>query len=290
MPVDGTDGGPPPTAVPAVGAESSPAGDLPSLLADVPPSRSEVETFPTPVTRDEVHVLRGIVQPRRETSVRAAVAGKLKDLAVEELGSITEGERIALVDPAEAVSEVKRLGLVAQGIEHSIQETRALYSAALADAKRKKYLSDKRVVSEKEYQDAYYQAKSLHERLASLAAQLQAAHQAEETTRSSLTKYVATAPFAGIVSRVVRLPGEFVDAADDIVWIESHDKQIRVILPDDLVTHLSQLTFAVEIGDRQVDAPAALVPQVDGCYCVLLDVGTRPELLTGEFVDVRVRR
>jgi membrane fusion protein (multidrug efflux system) len=198
------------------------------------------ETSPPPAPRFQVDALvtretdapvvvdvAAVLEPVRQVTLAAEVAGKVVELAVQEHDHVAVGDALVRLDPdlPEAALERARASLV-----------RGEASARLARAElgRQQDLSRRGVASAAELERTESQAETTAAEVAELRAALR-----EAETR--LTKTTLRAPFGGIVTDLDLDPGAYVQPGSPVATL----------------VDLSEIEVEVGVDDRQVLALVA---------------------------------
>ena len=103
------------------------------------------------------------------------------------------------------------------------------------------------------------------------------------------------APLAGRVTEILCYRDQYVGQGDVILWVESHEKQLKLHLPAELIKKcggvLQRLQVSITLReDEWVDLKIATLKQYnpDGSRTVLCEIDPHSGLLAGQIMQARV--
>lgn len=230
------------------GAAALAAGVAALVLADAKSPAPAAQTTPVlefsasdiaPVERrDLLQILpiTGTLTPRNQTTVKAKVAGELRELPVREGESVKQGQIIARIDLAEARARLDEKIAELEGGRAQLelaQKNRAMQLALL----------EKKFISQNAFDSTQSGAQVSEARIKALQAQVAIARKALEDT-------VVRAPIDGIVAQRLAQPGEKV-AVDGklyaLVDLAELEVEAAIPAPDIGNVHIGQeVAFRVE--------------------------------------------
>jgi RND family efflux transporter MFP subunit len=187
----------------------------------------------------------GVVAARIQSDLGFRVPGKLLERFVDTGQTVTQGQRLARIDPAD-------LNLAAHAQREAVAAARALAKQTAADEARYRNLRDRGVISA----SAHDQAKAAAD---AAAAQLRAV-EAQAAVAQNATSYATLLADAdGVVMATMVEPGQVVDAGQTVVRIaHAGPREAIVQLPETLRPALGSVGNATRFGSSSDRRPARL--------------------------------
>ncbi|MBI5141362.1 MAG: efflux RND transporter periplasmic adaptor subunit [Nitrospirae bacterium] len=147
----------------------------------------------------------GSLNPDEEVTLGIEADGQLKEVAVDEGSTVSEGMVIARIDDTDYALEVKRA-------EAALRQTRASLENARAEFDRKKSLYDEQLVTRQQFDD-------VSTRLTLAEAEIERAEVAVSIAKQKLSKTVIHSPLAGVVKAKKVSAGDYVRNGAQLVTI-----------------------------------------------------------------------
>jgi len=241
-------------------------------------------------------VLPGLVVPSKRAAVRAAVSGMIREIPVSEGTSVAAGQVVGYVNEGELLAELERRSACIASAESRATEAQALADLAAHNHRLNQQLSQSQVVTAAEVVESGFRAKAEAAKLATLQRGVVVARREKAVTQRRLANYRMAAPFSGHVTEILRYRSQYVGQGDVILWIESHEKQLRLHLPAELIEQCAGLLDRLKVSvllskgrwlDVEVHA-AKSHRNPDGSRTVLFTIGPEETLLAGQIVDTKV--
>ena len=241
-------------------------------------------------------VLPGLVVPSKRAAVRAAVSGMIRELSVSEGASVAAGQVVGHVNEGEVLAELERQTACIASAESRATEAEALADLAAHNHRLNRQLSQRQVVTAAEVVESGFRAKAGAAKLATLQRGVVVARREKAVTQQRLVNYRMVAPFSGHVTEILRYRNQYVGQGDVILWIESHEKQLRLHLPAELIEQCAGLVDRLEVSvllpkgrwlDVKVHA-AKSHRNPDGSRTILFTIGPEETLLAGQIADTKV--
>lgn len=161
----------------------------------------------------------GTIRPRREADLGFRAAGRIAARLVDAGARVTEGQRLALLDPTD-------IALQQRQAEADLASAEASLAQAGADAARSRTLRAQGWVAAQEDDQKQAAARTAQERVAAARAALQLA-------RNRLDHATLRAPHAGIVTAVLADPGTVVSEGQPVLRLaETGELEAEVALPE----------------------------------------------------------
>ncbi len=263
------------------------------------PSRSArslivVNDVPDESAKDDLtlpETLPGLIVAADRAAIRAAVSGIVDEFPVGRGDSVETGQPLAGINDGEVVAEADRQKAFAAAVACRVHEARAKLEMAQNDHRLKLKLAERRAVAPAEVTKAELCVKQATAALAALMQEAAVEEQQKEIVRQRLLKYRMTAPFAGHVTEILRHRDQYVGQGEIVMWVESHEKHLKLHVPAELVGALDRLRFSVAGPQQSTDLTVHSVDahyNPDGSRTVLLDVGADAGLLAGQMIETEV--
>lgn len=225
-------------------------------LADAMPValQSEPSTNSTPPDA----LIEAFTEPYRDIPVAAAEMGTLSDVKVREGDVIQKGDVIAVLhdDVLRASLEVARRSMSVEGLLNS---ARADLEMKKSEHEKLLQLRNRNHASQQEVDRIVTELKVSEARLLSVREDLEIKQLEFRRIESQLEQRVVRAPIDGVVSDVLREPGEFVSPTDPAI--------IRLVQLDSLL-----IVFSVPLAQRN---------QIEKGQTVSLAIGPANEITEG---------
>lgn len=209
--------------------------------------RTEPPLVRTTLARDSGIASRaftGVIAARVQSDLGFRVPGKLLERLVDTGQTVTKGQQLARIDPAD-------LNLAAHAQLEAVAAVRALAKQTAADATRYQNLRQSGAVSA----SAHDQAKAAAD---SAAAQLRAVEAQATVARNASSYSVLVAEADGVVMETLAEPGQVVGAGQVVVRVaHAGPREAIVQLPETLRPALGSVGHATLYGNAQ-SAPARL--------------------------------
>ena len=241
-------------------------------------------------------ILPGLVVPAERVAVRAIASGPISELPVREGDSVDAGQVVVHVDDCEIVAELQRQTSCVASAASRATEGRALLELAEYNHRLNRQLGQKQVVGKAAVIQSELRVKAETAKSAALREGVAVARREEAVLKHRLAKYRTVAPFSGRVTEILRYRDQYVGQGDVILWIESHEKQLKLHLPPELIEkcgaaldrlQVSALLSEDEWLDLTIDAIKPIY-NADGSRTVVFKLGPDSTLLTGQFVKMKV--
>ena len=275
---------PAPTTIPSKASQSDKAG-----------SRSLDESTPVEAGgksgEEPAVVLPAVVVAADRTPVRAGVSGILKKVTVAEGNSVESCQVVAELETVEIDAELARQTAAIAAAKKLVEECES--QLAFAEYERGSYqdLAKDKAIGPLEVEGSKARARSTTAKLAALKSQIVVEERRQAALQRKREKHQFLAPFAGTVTEILRYANQYVGEGDLVLWIESHDKRLKLHVPATLVANLDQLRFSWFRKGEWLDLTVhTMKPSYnpDGSRTVLLKLPLDGSLLAGQMVQVHV--
>lgn len=215
-------------------------------------SGADPRTEPTLVRTSLVHdagaasrAFTGVVAARIQSDLSFRVQGKLLERFVDTGQTITKGQRLAHIDPAD-------LDLAAHAQLEAVAAARALARQTAADEARYRNLRERGVISA----SAHDQAKAAAD---AAAAQLRAVEAQATVARNASSYAVLLADADGVITETLAEPGQVIGAGQVVVRVaHAGPREAIVQLPETLRPALGSVGHATLFGNDTQSVPARL--------------------------------
>jgi multidrug efflux pump subunit AcrA (membrane-fusion protein) len=236
-------------------------------------------------------VLPAVVVAADRTPVRAGLAGILKKLTVAEGNAVESCQVVAELETVEIDAELERQTAAIAAAKKLVEECES--QLAFAEYERGSYqdLAKDKAIGPLEVEGSKSRARSTTAKLAALRSQIVVEERRQAALQRKREKHQFLAPFAGTVTETLRYANQYVGEGDLVLWIESHDKRLKLHVPATLVASLDQLRFSWFYKGEWLDLTVhAMKPNYnpDGSRTVLLRLPHDDTLLVGQMVQVHV--
>ena len=289
----------PELAVPTRTGGNLPTSDYSSTLtsASLPGKGGSSEDGPdTEASLTAPQTLPGLVVPAERVAIRANLPGTIGRLPVGEGTSVVAGQAVAQIDDREILAELERQTARIASAESLAKEAEALVDLAEYNHRLTQRLSQKQIAAKAALVESGLRAKAEAAKLAALQGNVAVAQHEKAVLKQRLGKYRAIAPFSGCVTEILRYRDQYVDQGEVILWIESHQKQLKLHLSADLIEECGGALDRLQVSmlvqeDQWVDLEVdTLKPNYnpDGSRTVLFNIGPKSKLLTGQIVKTKV--
>jgi HlyD family secretion protein len=152
----------------------------------------------------------GYVTARRAATVSSKVTGRVVEVLIEEGMRVQEGQLLARIDATNVQASLRLAEAQLTSARGAIGETRATLDQAQRTLRRTSLLSDNKVTSEAELENARADAEMLEARLKRQEAEVAVAERNVEVWRQQLEDTNVRAPFEGVVTAKNAQPGEII--------------------------------------------------------------------------------
>jgi RND family efflux transporter MFP subunit len=218
---------------------------------------------PTPVryTEAQNHDLRrsisltGSVESHRSSLVAAEVEGVVERLQAREGDRVEKGNPLARLRKSD-------FALRLQALEGQLKEAQARRQLARASLERSQGLSDEKIISRQQLDDAVSEAEAWQGRVAQLEADV-------SRLRDDLERTTVRAPFSGVVVREHVAEGEWLSEGGAVVeLVDLDDLEVTVQVPessfDGIATGVSAQMRIASLGGLEVEGTVrTVVPQAN---------------------------
>lgn len=185
-------------------------------------------------------LIEAFTEPYRDIAVAASEMGTLSDVKVREGDVVKMGDVVAIMrdDVLRASLEVARRSMNAEGLSKSAQ---ADLSLKKSEQKKLIELRDRNHASQQEVDRIETELRISEARLLSVREELEVKQLEFRRIESQIEQRVVRAPIDGVVSDVLREPGEFVSPSDPTI--------VRLVQLDSLL-----IVFSVPLAQRNLVA------------------------------------
>lgn len=233
-------------------------------------------------------LIPAVVFPADRIRIRAAASGTIRELLVRVGESVSAGQVVSLIRPDEVHADLKRRTAHVAAARCRIVEAQANLELAEYERELKQKLSLTSTVPEAEYVASQLRVRSAAARLDAAREELAMAKHDAEMMEKSLERYRAVAPAAGRVTKILGHLDQYVREGDTILWIESHEKQLKLHLPAERVQGRDQIQVAVLVrGEWRVVEGGVPQPSYspDGTVTVVFDLGRTDEFVSAQILQ-----
>jgi RND family efflux transporter MFP subunit len=178
-------------------------------------------TLSPSVIRDRIN-LPGVTAPWVELELKAEVAGKIVSKAVAEGEEVQKGATLITLD--------------SRDYRNAFEASLASYRVALADLKRLETLYQRQVIPQSQLDHA--------------AATVESTRSAMNNARLALERCTITAPFSGVVNRILVEKGQYIAVGDPLLQLLQIERlKVQVGIPESDVDAVRGIaTFKLTIG------------------------------------------
>ena len=237
--------------------------------------------------------IQGLVDPGREVTLAAPLAGIVAELPFEEGARVAEAEPVALMDDRLQQVEVEKARLRAEA-EAPLQEAEAVLAEQQIVLERAEVSAAKDAVGEWEVRRAQLQRDQAGAALLDAKDQRKLAQTELRLQRELLARHTVRSPFAGRITRRLVEPGTNLQSGEEILSLVSlHPLHARIHLPIEFYGRLAVgETYTLEpdyvISRKPIRARLiALDPVIDSAsrtFRCLFEIDNADEALPAGFV------
>ncbi len=242
-------------------------------------------------------ILPGLIVSARRAAIRATDSGPISELPVSEGSSVTAGQLVAHIDDCEIVAELEKQTACIAAAQARATEAQARLELAQYNHRLNQKLAQKQLVQEAAVVESEFLAKAETAKLAAMQEDVAVAQRQKAVLEQRLAKYRTVAPFSGRVTEILCYRDQYVGQGDVVVWIESHEKQLKLHLPAELIEKCGGVLERLQVSvllqeDEWVDLKVQMSPKdsynPDGSRTVLLEIDPQSRLLAGQIIQTRV--
>jgi len=193
----------------------------------------------------------GTILPRYESRVGSKIAGRIEETTVEEGDYVRDNAAVVRLDQSDILLSRRMARAELAMAEASLKEARLNVANLTKERDRLTNLYERRVVSEKKYDDIQTAFSMAVAKVDIATAQMERAKTNIALASQKLSDSVVTAPFSGVVVKMYVNEGEIIAPGTPLVWI-MHISRVRaeVEIPE---VKLSQLRKGIP-ADVVLDA------------------------------------
>ncbi len=242
----------------------------------------------TPSRSGVTRLVPAVVFPADRIRIRAAASGTIRELLVRVGESVSAGQVLSRVRADEVHADLKRRTAYVAAARCRIVEAQADLELAEYERELKEELSLASTVPEAEYVASKLRVRSATARLDAVRQELAMAKHDTEMIEKSLERYRAVAPAAGRVTKILGHVDQYVREGDTILWIESHEKRLKLHLPAERVRGRDPMEVSVLVrGAWRVVGGGVRQPNYnpDGTVTVVFDLGRTDEFVSAQIVQ-----
>lgn len=255
---------------------------------------SEYDASP-PGESSEAHTPEGgrpsvpaVVSPADRIRVRAAASGTIAELPVSRGQAVSAGHVLCRIRSDEVLADLKQRAARVAAARCRVREAQADLELAEYELELKEDLSLANATPRAEFVAAKLRVRSASARVDAAKEELAAATHGSEMVEKSLERYRAVASSAGRVTEILGRAGQYVGEGDTLLWMESHEKRLRVHLPAEQVRRWDRIEVSILVrGAWRVIGNGVPQPHdnPDGTVTVLLDLGRTDEFASGQILQ-----
>ncbi len=240
-------------------------------------------------------ILLGLVVSKRRVPIRATYSGTIIERPVSEGDSVTAGQLLAYIDDSEEAAELEKQTASIEAAASRATEARAQLESAQYNHRLNQKLAQKQLVEQAAVVESELLVKAETAKLAALQEDVAVARREKAVLEQRLAKHRTMAPLAGRVTEILCYRDQYVGQGDVILWIESHEKQLKLHLSPEMIEKcggvLERLQVSVllqeeEWVDVRVAAPKQYNP--DGSRTVLFEIDPQSRVLAGQILQTKV--
>ena len=192
-----------------------------ALAGQRPPTNVVLLNVQPTVIRDRIS-LPGLIEPWTDLELLAKISGEVIAVPVVEGDTVTKGQVIARIDPAD--------------YRIALDKAEASYRLAFADLKRRQHLFQKALIPKSELENAEASAKTAKSEM--------------ENAQLKLSRCTVTAPMSGVIRRLDAKVGLLLSVADPIARILEIDRVKALIgIPEsdvDTVRNVDEVQLTIQ--------------------------------------------
>lgn len=241
----------------------------------------------------ECTLVPAVVFPADRIRVRAAASGTIREIPVNPAGAVSRGQVLCRIRPDEVIADLKRRTAHVAAARSRVSEAEADLELAELDEKLKTELSQGHTVSRAEALASTLRVRSAVARRSAARNELSVAEHGAEVVEESLERYRAVAPADGRVTEIRAHVDQYVREGDTLMWIESHERRLKVHLPAEEVRGHEEIEIRARVaGEWRVLRGGAPQPRdnPDGSVTVVFDLGRTDDLVPGQILEVDAAR
>jgi len=164
-------------------------------------------------------IATGTIRPRYESRVGSKIGGRIEGIAVDEGDYVRDGEEIARLDQSDILLSRRRAMAELKMAKASLKEANLNVANLTKEKKRLTSLYERKVVSEKRYDDITTAFSMAVAKVDLASAQMEGARANIALASQKLKDSVVTTPFSGIVVKRYVNEGEIIAPGTPLVWI-----------------------------------------------------------------------
>jgi len=241
-------------------------------------------------------ILPGLIVSAQRVAIRAMDSGPISELPVSEGGSVTAGQLVAYVNDREIVAELEKQTSCIAAAQSRAAESQARLELAQYNHRLNQKLAEKRLVQQAAVVESELLAKAETAKLASLQEDVAVTQHQEAVLKQRLARYRTVAPLAGRITEILCYRDQYVGQGDVILWIESHEKQLKFHLPPELIEKCGGVLERLQVSvllpeDEWVDLKVQMPKpgyNPDGSRTVLCEIDPQSRLLAGQILQTKV--